>query len=263
MTNWSSVLEEGWLTLQSRVLTSSSCTSACSWSSARGAMCMNRLPLRSIHTESESKRKRTHHAFLGCSATTSPEADLLLGWQRTLGHLKLPDLALNVSNEWRNQRETFQVVERTNAGQMVWLRFRSVASIEKQVESGDLMAVCPPEGNHERMYSLSMFEDQNTGMCVRIKRGGKCSTWLDSLEVGNMIDARILKNPHGSRHRNDVSREPQRGFPSRSFRRPMAIGLLLTFTPSSRSRACPTTLWSDGCNLGCSNWCSWCTKIPW
>ena len=57
------------------------------------------------------------------------DADLLLGWQRTLGHLKLPDLTLNVSNEWRNQRETFQVVERISAGQMVWLRFKPVAPI--------------------------------------------------------------------------------------------------------------------------------------
>ena len=123
------------------------------------------------------------------------DADLLLGWQRTLGHLKLPDLALNAANEWRNQRETFQVVERTSAGQMVWLRFKPVAPMEKQVESGDLMAVCPPEGNHERMYSLSMFKDQSAGMCVRIKPGGECSTWLGSLNVGNVLDARILKNP--------------------------------------------------------------------
>ncbi len=121
-------------------------------------------------------------------------ADLLLGWQRTLEHLVLPDLALNAADEWRNQRETFQVVERISAGQMVWLRFKPVAPMEKQVESGDLMAVCPPEGNHERMYSLSMFKDQSAGMCVRIKPGGECSTWLGSLNVGNVLDARILKN---------------------------------------------------------------------
>ena len=107
----------------------------------------------------------------------------------------LPDLVLNVADEWRNQRETFQVVERANAGQMVWLRFKPVAPMEKQVESGDLMAVCPPEGNYERIYSLSVFKDQSAGICVRIKPGGECSTWLGSLNVENVLDARILKNP--------------------------------------------------------------------
>merc|ERR1711965_204048 len=32
-------------------------------------------------------------------------------------------------------------------------------------------------------------------MCVRLKRGGECSTWLDSLHVGHQFEARIQMNP--------------------------------------------------------------------
>ena len=123
------------------------------------------------------------------------ESDLLHGWIGTLKQLMLSDLALTMKVGRQDGRKKFQLVDRIRSGRMVWLRFRPVVPFDENVQSGDLMALCPPGGSYDRMYSLSIFKDQSAGMCVRLKRGGECSTWLDSLHVGHQFEARIQMNP--------------------------------------------------------------------
>lgn len=64
-------------------------------------------------------------------------------------------------------------------------------------ETGDLLAVVPPDGSSPRYYSLaSAATDGVVELCVRRHPGGICSSYLTSLQPGATIEAFVM--PHAS-----------------------------------------------------------------
>lgn len=64
-------------------------------------------------------------------------------------------------------------------------------------EAGDLVGILPPSTNMPRFYSLaSSSGDGVLEVCVRLRQGGICSTFLHTLPVGGRVRAFIRTNPH-------------------------------------------------------------------
>lgn len=62
--------------------------------------------------------------------------------------------------------------------------------------AGDLVGIVPPGDPMPRFYSLaSSTRDGVLEICVRLREGGLCSTFLHTLEPGGRIDAFIRANP--------------------------------------------------------------------
>jgi sulfite reductase (NADPH) flavoprotein alpha-component len=63
-------------------------------------------------------------------------------------------------------------------------------------EAGDLLGVVPPGDDMPRFYSLaSSTRDGAVEICVRLRPGGLCSTFLHGLAIGDRIDAFVRENP--------------------------------------------------------------------
>jgi sulfite reductase (NADPH) flavoprotein alpha-component len=63
-------------------------------------------------------------------------------------------------------------------------------------EAGDLAGIVPPGGGMPRFYSLaSASRDGALEICVRLRPGGVCSTYLHGLAPGGRIDVFIRENP--------------------------------------------------------------------
>jgi len=65
-----------------------------------------------------------------------------------------------------------------------------------QFEAGDLLGVLPPGDDLPRFYSLaSSTGDGMVEICVRLRPGGLCSTFLHGLAIGDRIEAFVRENP--------------------------------------------------------------------
>jgi sulfite reductase (NADPH) flavoprotein alpha-component len=65
-----------------------------------------------------------------------------------------------------------------------------------QFEAGDLLGVLPPGDDLPRFYSLaSSTRDGAVEICVRLRPGGICSTFLHALRIGDQIEAFVRENP--------------------------------------------------------------------
>lgn len=63
-------------------------------------------------------------------------------------------------------------------------------------EPGDLVGIVPPGSSMPRFYSLaSSSRDGVLEICVRLREGGLCSTFLHGLGSGDRVDAFIRENP--------------------------------------------------------------------
>ena len=63
-------------------------------------------------------------------------------------------------------------------------------------EAGDLLGVLPPGDDLPRFYSLaSSTRDGAVEICVRLRPGGLCSTFLHALRIGDRIEAFVRDNP--------------------------------------------------------------------
>lgn len=63
-----------------------------------------------------------------------------------------------------------------------------------KIQSGDLLSVFPKEDQIERLYSLGKFEDKLV-LSVKKHQFGVCSNYFSQLKEGEVIKARINKNP--------------------------------------------------------------------
>ncbi len=82
------------------------------------------------------------------------------------------------------------------------LRFEAAAEASgrpgqlPRFEAGDLLGVLPPGDDMPRLYSLaSSTRDGVVEICVRLREGGLCSTFLHGLGVGDRIEAFVRDNP--------------------------------------------------------------------
>ena len=128
-------------------------------------------------------------------------------WGRDLGAVLGHDLVLDHVTTHPKTTE-LELVEREDYGAAVGapvtiLRFRTPgAGARSQTgrlpgfEPGDLVGIVPPGSPMPRFYSLaSSSRDGVLEICVRLREGGLCSTFLHGLEPGGRIDAFIRENP--------------------------------------------------------------------
>lgn len=99
-----------------------------------------------------------------------------------------------------------ELAEREDYGEAVGapvaiLRFRAPSRSARpgrlpKFEAGDLVGIVPPGSAMPRFYSLaSSTRDGALEICVRLREGGLCSTFLHGLKPGGRIDAFIRHNP--------------------------------------------------------------------
>lgn len=67
------------------------------------------------------------------------------------------------------------------------------AGLRTQFTSGDLLAIYPTNDNRERLYSIGKHDD-NIQLVVKLHPHGLGSGYLNNLEVGSTIKARIIPN---------------------------------------------------------------------
>ncbi len=126
-------------------------------------------------------------------------------WGRDLGAALGHELVLEHVAE-RPKTFGLELVEREDYGAAVGapvaiLRFRSVGRGGKAgrlppFEPGDLLGVLPPGETMPRFYSLaSSSRDGIIEVCVRLREGGRCSTFLHGLASGSRVEAFIRANP--------------------------------------------------------------------
>lgn len=128
-------------------------------------------------------------------------------WGRDLGATLGLDLVLEHVAVHPKTSE-LELVEREDYGAAVGapiaiLRFRAPDAGAKgqtgrlpAFEPGDLFGIVPPDSPMPRFYSLaSSSRDGVLEICVRLREGGLCSTFLHGLKPGGRIDAFIRENP--------------------------------------------------------------------
>ncbi len=127
-------------------------------------------------------------------------------WGRDLGAVLGHDLVLeHVAT--RPRTVGLELIEREDYGAAVGapvaiLRFAAPVDARGAVghlpdfSAGDLVGILPPGDSMPRFYSLaSSTRDGVLEICVRLRQGGLCSTFLHSLDPGGRIDAFVRANP--------------------------------------------------------------------
>lgn len=126
-------------------------------------------------------------------------------WGRDLGILLGHPLHLEHVAETA-RTTVLELAEREDYGAAVGapvaiLRFRAPLQGSRpgrlpKFEAGDLVGILPPGSAMPRFYSLaSSTRDGILEICVRLREGGLCSTFLHGLTPGGRIDAFIRDNP--------------------------------------------------------------------
>ena len=128
-------------------------------------------------------------------------------WGHDLGAALGCDLELRHVAE-RPKTTALALVGRETYGEAVGapvaiLRFGLPAERERgrrarlpRFEAGDLLGVLPPGDDLPRFYSLaSSTRDSVLEICVRLRPGGLCSTFLHGLRIGDRIAAFVRENP--------------------------------------------------------------------
>lgn len=88
-------------------------------------------------------------------------------------------------------------VLRFEAERTVEKGFRSNTEIVPDHEAGDFAAIYPPNSDVARRYSLaSCKREQCVEICVARQAGGVCSTYLNTLSIGDTIEVAIEPNAH-------------------------------------------------------------------
>lgn len=121
-------------------------------------------------------------------------------WGVDLGVILGHDLALEhvVAHP---KTSTLELVGREDYGVAIGapvaiLRFRAARGRLPEFEAGDLIGIVAPGSPMPRFYSLaSSTRDDVLEICVRLREGGLCSTFLHGLAPGGRIEAFVRRNP--------------------------------------------------------------------
>lgn len=120
-------------------------------------------------------------------------------WGHAVGEVLGHDLTL-IHTAQPPRTHQLVLAERIAYGEQVGapthvLRFKASGTLPA-FEAGDLVGILPPDNPLPRFYSLaSSSQDGVLEICVRKHKGGLCSSFLHSLEIGATIDAFIQPNP--------------------------------------------------------------------
>lgn len=138
-------------------------------------------------------------ALLGLETVNRQSSQEFTRWGHTLGEVLGHDLML-VHTPQQPPTHQLELTERIAYGEQVnapthVLRFKAPGELPGFL-AGDLVGILPPGSPIPRFYSLaSGSQDGVLEICVRKHKGGMCSEFLHSLNIGARIEAFIQPNP--------------------------------------------------------------------
>lgn len=101
----------------------------------------------------------------------------------------------NPITQKRKKKQSFEVLSKTEASDSPDDTFTiSLTSGSKKFQSGDLLAVYPNDETHERLYSIGQNSAGDILLSVKRHTHGLCSNYLNDLEIGEKLEASIVKN---------------------------------------------------------------------
>ena len=94
------------------------------------------------------------------------------------------------------EKNSFEIVSRTYSKKDPNKNFTLELKPERKLvfQSGDLIAIKPPEMDEERYYSIAKNFNNNIFLSLRRHEKGVCSIYLDELKTKTKIKARIVNN---------------------------------------------------------------------
>src|SRR5690606_11527789 len=92
------------------------------------------------------------------------------------------------------KKRTFELVSRSSYSDTFLLELKPNKS--SRIKSGDLLAVVPGDGSHERLYSAGITADKSVLISVKLHNKGACSNYLNRLEINEKFPARVVTNRH-------------------------------------------------------------------
>lgn len=115
-------------------------------------------------------------------------------WGAKLGlHLELPPL--ETAKKGRTKRFHIEQKQRVEDSFDETFTLQLTATAQS-FQSGDLLAITPPEDPVERLYSIAKLSDQRLLLSIKRHELGLCSNYLNRLPLGATIEARIDRNQH-------------------------------------------------------------------
>ena len=106
-----------------------------------------------------------------------------------VNNLKKSDLSIE-------ERYHFRIKNKSHSKKDPNKNFTLELQPEKSIafQSGDLIAIKPPDMDEERYYSIAKNYENNIFLSLRRHNKGICSIYLDQLKTNSKIKARIIKN---------------------------------------------------------------------
>ena len=94
------------------------------------------------------------------------------------------------------EKNSFEIISRTYSKKDPNKNFTLEMKPERKLvfQSGDLIAIKPPEMDEERYYSIAKNFNNNIFLSLRRHEKGVCSIYLDELKTKTKIKARIVNN---------------------------------------------------------------------
>lgn len=89
-------------------------------------------------------------------------------------------------------RKKFKVLQTNTFSDTFVIQLEAVGQVK--MTSGDLLAVYPPDGSHERLYSAGVLADGKLVISVKRHEFGICSNYLHELIEDDWLEARVVKN---------------------------------------------------------------------
>ena len=159
------------------------------------------------HTVADALDAKGWPRLMGLKRIDRRSAQEFAQWGHDIGAAIGLDLELRHFAE-RPKMTSLALVGRETYGEAVGapvaiLRFGASADARRgqrarlpRFEAGDLLGVLPPGDDLPRFYSLaSSTRDSVLEVCVRLRSGGPCSTFLHGLRIGDQIEAFVRENP--------------------------------------------------------------------
>ena len=92
------------------------------------------------------------------------------------------------------KKRTFELVSKSSYSDTFLLELKPNKSL--RIKSGDLLAIVPGDGSHERLYSAGITADKSVLISVKLHNKGACSNYLNRLEINEKFPARVVTNRH-------------------------------------------------------------------
>lgn len=92
---------------------------------------------------------------------------------------------------------SFKIIDKKELEEHDSLTFTLILEAQEKTafQAGDLLAIIPPEEEVARYYSIGKLDHNRIFLSIKKHTFGKCSSYLWEQEIGNLIEAKVKRNP--------------------------------------------------------------------